>query len=576
MKILFKLSLFILLLSFPVITVFNYLWIGMALVISVLICSAVNVLLAVRKKSISKKLLRAMSLLIAIPSLFIRPLFDEADENQVTFYLGVTFLSFIYFELLGSLLESVYLLPYRRKQKQFYIQIDGVDDPMLYSYNDLNKMKIGLTTKVRRRSMDEFEPISLFWELRSLSVEIPPKIDSPHFGYQLATPKERLLGAIISLNVFALPLFVVIGGFKAFDLFSWYTLLVFVISSAVISFVFNRYYSGNIGHRVMHLKVISALNGRNLNKTWLGMLREMLKVLSTVCVLPVALLLVDKNRQNGYDKICKTYVIKRVDRSSNYFITWVTALLILTNIGFLVYTEATPLLAEYYLTKIPISADKRMGNKFTKDYLKTAPIDKRKTVALNKYFHELGFSEDTKLYVVKEKEFNAFATPNNRIFVYTGALNELQSSDQLSALLAHEYAHIKLRHAMRNKILDEGSSYAVKTVFGGRSFPSVILQISNEFLSLKYSRNMETEADLEGVELLRNHQLNTYGMPSLLDCILKLYGTMPAIVTPFSTHPDLLERVAVAKDRIENAPQNQQLDARPKLEKLFVELTKHK
>ncbi|GAB4239996.1 MAG: hypothetical protein Kow00109_14960 [Acidobacteriota bacterium] len=56
---------------------------------------------------------------------------------------------------------------------------------------------------------------------------------------------------------------------------------------------------------------------------------------------------------------------------------------------------------------------------------------------------------DYRFYVVESSLTNAFAAPAGKIFVTTALLDTLESDEELEAILAHEIAHVELRHGYR-------------------------------------------------------------------------------------------------------------------------------
>jgi uncharacterized RDD family membrane protein YckC len=70
-------------------------------------------------------------------------------------------------------------------------------------------------------------------------------------------------------------------------------------------------WGGNLGHKIMGLKVISAENGEIQSNAKTGAIREALKSVFSLVFIPVVWLLWDDNRQNLYDKVVKTYVVKK-------------------------------------------------------------------------------------------------------------------------------------------------------------------------------------------------------------------------------------------------------------------------
>jgi uncharacterized RDD family membrane protein YckC len=61
----------------------------------------------------------------------------------------------------------------------------------------------------------------------------------------------------------------------------------------------------------MGLTVISVENGEIQNNAKTGAIREVLKCVFSLVIIPDVWLLWDDNRQNLYDKVAKTYVVKK-------------------------------------------------------------------------------------------------------------------------------------------------------------------------------------------------------------------------------------------------------------------------
>ena len=138
--------------------------------------------------------------------------------------------------------------------------------------------------------------------------------------------------------------------------------------------------------------------------------------------------------------------------------------------------------------------------------------------------------------LVSGKHFgaNAFALPGGRVLI-TDELLELLDEDQLTGVLAHEIAHIELRHSL-NAIISS-------SVFGGLMLLimgdiwSVILP--SAISDLAYSREHELAADCQSA-----HYLAAAGFdPELIGSALEeLLGDAPSFYKYLSTHPDLTER----------------------------------
>ena len=56
------------------------------------------------------------------------------------------------------------------------------------------------------------------------------------------------------------------------------------------------------------------------------------------------------------------------------------------------------------------------------------------------------------IYIVNDRELNAFVTDGNRMFVNIGTITAADSQNELTGVLAHETGHIQGGHILRHKI----------------------------------------------------------------------------------------------------------------------------
>jgi predicted Zn-dependent protease len=54
--------------------------------------------------------------------------------------------------------------------------------------------------------------------------------------------------------------------------------------------------------------------------------------------------------------------------------------------------------------------------------------------------------------ILDSRELNAFSTPGGHIFITKGFIDIIPSEDALAGIIAHELAHVMLKHGL--KILD--------------------------------------------------------------------------------------------------------------------------
>ncbi|KAK8853164.1 hypothetical protein IAR55_003865 [Kwoniella newhampshirensis] len=122
---------------------------------------------------------------------------------------------------------------------------------------------------------------------------------------------------------------------------------------------------------------------------------------------------------------------------------------------------------------------------------------------------------DWNLYVIDSPQLNAFALPSKDVFVYTGLLNTLPPDDTiLAAVLAHEIAHVALRHSVENLGFLNIAAVAFDVLRGISfaltiSFPFItdsagmfINWLNDVVAERAYSRKLEQEADAVGLEIM--------------------------------------------------------------------------
>ncbi len=97
-----------------------------------------------------------------------------------------------------------------------------------------------------------------------------------------------------------------------------------------------------------------------------------------------------------------------------------------------------------------------------------------------------------------DETLNAFATPGGYIYVYTGLIKYLDTENQLAGVLGHEIAHAALRHSTRQMTKIYGFS-ALTSILTGNSDPGFLESVALQLVSLKFSRNHETESDTHSV-----------------------------------------------------------------------------
>jgi len=112
--------------------------------------------------------------------------------------------------------------------------------------------------------------------------------------------------------------------------------------------------------------------------------------------------------------------------------------------------------------------------------------------------------------LIGSKQLNAWCMPGGKIAFYSGILDQLQlDDDEVAMIMGHEMAHALREHArerasknMATQGLSRIGGAVAATVFGiDPRVTDLIARGGANLLTLKFSRDDETEADLVGLEI---------------------------------------------------------------------------
>ena len=168
--------------------------------------------------------------------------------------------------------------------------------------------------------------------------------------------------------------------------------------------------------------------------------------------------------------------------------------------------------------------------------------------------------------VLKDPHLNAFAYPNGVIYVHTGILARMDNEAQLAALLAHEMTHCTHRHSLRVirsiKNRPAGIAAVQNALAKISAFHEVARLLGATGLTVAvhgYSRSLEAEADLVGLDLMAKADYDSYEALKLFEHLQQEIEE-EGIQAPyfFSSHPSVQQRIQNAKNWLaENYDQTQ-------------------
>lgn len=226
-----------------------------------------------------------------------------------------------------------------------------------------------------------------------------------------------------------------------------------------------------------------------------------------------------------------------------------------------------PLLGEN--SAISAEQEKQLGRQFYQHLLAQGLIET--SPLLDRYINELGNrllstienrSRDYRFFIVKDSSVNAFAVPGGYIGIHVGLIKQAQTQHQLASVLAHEIAHIQLRHGLDlyEKAGDVSGLTALSILAG------ILLAGSNSELGnalifggvasgqqslVSFTRENEYEADRIGIGLLQNAGFDSRGMVEFFKILGRNSGSSELqSIEYLRTHPLSQNRVSEAESRV--------------------------
>lgn len=219
-------------------------------------------------------------------------------------------------------------------------------------------------------------------------------------------------------------------------------------------------------------------------------------------------------------------------------------------------TVGVPALSGPVARATPVSMEERMGDSINGQLSHLFPTCK--DAAGQRVLAQLGdriaaradTPFDIRVRAVDAPMVNALAMPGGRIMITGDLIREAETPDELSAVIAHEIAHVEKRHVMQAVWRNFGIGMLLDLVVGGGTGAgqqAVIL--AGQASELSYSRSAEAEADARGQALLHADGLSSEGMAPFFE---RLAGKaesseLDQAAEFMATHPDSARRARAAR-----------------------------
>ena len=161
--------------------------------------------------------------------------------------------------------------------------------------------------------------------------------------------------------------------------------------------------------------------------------------------------------------------------------------------------------------------------------------------------------------VVNVSDINAFALPGGYLYLNRGLIEAAENEGQLAGVMAHEMAHVALRHGT-NQASKAYVGQAGLSLLGGligkedRSTDQMISTIGGfglNTLFLKFSRTAEEQADVTGAQMMAAAGYDPADMVAFFDILAATQDHDPGKVEQFfSSHPAPANRSARINEEI--------------------------
>jgi predicted Zn-dependent protease len=127
-------------------------------------------------------------------------------------------------------------------------------------------------------------------------------------------------------------------------------------------------------------------------------------------------------------------------------------------------------------------------------------------------------------------------------------IQESKNPEQLTGVLAHEIAHIQLRHVM-GKLTREVGAAVLLGITTGTADSGLLAEMIANLSSKAFDREMEREADLKAVEYLVKAQIDARPFAEFLFSTEENHTESP--LRWLSTHPSSRERQEYVNQEID-------------------------
>jgi predicted Zn-dependent protease len=157
--------------------------------------------------------------------------------------------------------------------------------------------------------------------------------------------------------------------------------------------------------------------------------------------------------------------------------------------------------------------------------------------------------------VVDSDEINAMALPGGFFYVNSGLILAADDEAELAGVMAHEIAHVALRHGTRGQTrADIANIMSLPLIFVGGGIGYAARQVAGIGLPmtfLKFSRGFEAEADYFGLQYMYKAGYDPNEFVNFFEKIQAQEKKKPgSLAKAFSSHPQTPDRIQKTQEEI--------------------------
>ncbi len=222
-----------------------------------------------------------------------------------------------------------------------------------------------------------------------------------------------------------------------------------------------------------------------------------------------------------------------------------------------------------------VAEEKKLGEKILLEMERS--VERIRDLILDHYIQQIGenlvshagpIPFEFKFYLIKHSEPNAYAIPGGHIFLTTGLLVLADNEQELAGVISHEIAHVMARHVVqmieRSKRINIATMAAIVAGLlvggGGKASEAMAAtaMATAEALALKYTREMEVEADQNSLRYMIKAGYDPHGLITFMNKIYRLSLTsFPKIPLYLSTHPAIEDRISLMGNLLQSIPRSE-------------------